>query len=219
MSCNSVVRQETSTSASSVSSRPSALIAMHGSFNPPHLGHVRMMIRAREFLQARGYDVDGEFATTSASWIQGKHRHAMKTAVRIGLLERMIQSEGADSWLKAFDGSGVHSTFGWLEMSLRGKSALPVHVGGVDVMENYNEIPPVGGLQIVIGREGHPPWEPHSSKVTYLPADPGFGAASSTGVNAAMQAGQWDVVAGMCGAEVAGMLRALGPSDYEGFTK
>ena len=205
-----------SISSSSDSARPRAIIAMHGSFNPPHLGHISMMVRAREVLQARGYDVDGEFATTSASWIQGKHTRAMKTAVRIGLLERMIESEGADSWLQAFDGSAVDSTSGWLGMSVQGKNTLPVHVGGVDVMENYNERPPAGGEQIVVGRSGHPPWEPQSSKVTYLQADQAFGGTSSTAVNAAMQAGKWEVVASMCGAEVAAMLRALRPSDYEG---
>ena len=42
---------------------------------------------------------------------------------------------------------------------------MPVHVGGVDVMENYNERPPAGGEQIVVGRGGHPPWEPQSSQV------------------------------------------------------
>ena len=62
--------------------------------------------------------MDGEFATTSASWIQGKNKRAMKTAVRIGLLERMIKSEGAD-WLQAFDGSAVGTTAGWLGMSVQ----------------------------------------------------------------------------------------------------
>ena len=63
--------------------------------------------------------MDGEFATTSAVWIQGKNKRAMKTSVRIGLLERMIKSEGASSWLRSFDGSAVDTTAGWLGMSVQ----------------------------------------------------------------------------------------------------
>ena len=83
-------------------------LVTHGSFNPVHVGHVQMMVRAREALEAAGRRVvGGEMAITNQRRIEGKGSAAMGDEMRMALLRLALQPHA--SWLTAADGTQQHS--------------------------------------------------------------------------------------------------------------
>ena len=84
------------------------LLVTHGSFNPVHAGHVQMMVRAREALEAAGRRVvGGEMAITCQRRIESKGSAAMGDELRLALLRLALQPHA--SWLAATDGTWHHS--------------------------------------------------------------------------------------------------------------
>ena len=74
-------------------------LVTHGSFNPVHAGHVQMMLRAREALEAAcRCVVGGEMAITNQRRIEGKGSAAMGDEMRLALLRQALQPH---AWLTA----------------------------------------------------------------------------------------------------------------------
>jgi len=109
------------------------VIVSHGSFNPVHLGHLEMMIRARQALTAAGHEVcGGIFAITSTQHIERKGAHALSNALRLALLRRAC-ADGGCEWLRAADGSASHSADRFMKQLNFGAGILGVSVQGSDV--------------------------------------------------------------------------------------
>jgi nicotinic acid mononucleotide adenylyltransferase len=135
------------------------VLATHGSFNPVHVGHVDMMLRAREELVSRGFNVvGGRMAITDASHIRSKPGGvtAMADATRLRLLELACADHG---WLRHCGGQGVYvkSNRRYFEKQRWefGPDVSAALVDGSDVFLRYQwEAPPVGTLLIVVARHG-----------------------------------------------------------------
>eukprot|EP00971_Amphidinium_carterae_P176619 3501561-Amphidinium_carterae.1 len=84
-----------------------AVIIAHGSFNPPHAGHIGMMQKARTRLISAGYEVQaGVMAIANRSWIWGKGDLALSDACRVEAINKLAADNGCSSWLHA-DARGV----------------------------------------------------------------------------------------------------------------
>ena len=80
------------------------VLITHGSMNPVHQGHVAMMVRAKELLEASGYEVvGGEIAITKQQHIVNKGAPAMHDSVRLQLIEVACRSQS--SGLRGADGT------------------------------------------------------------------------------------------------------------------
>eukprot|EP00971_Amphidinium_carterae_P169948 3367380-Amphidinium_carterae.1 len=84
-----------------------AIIVAHGSFNPPHAGHIGMMRKARARLISAGYEVQaGIMAIAHRSWIWGKGDLSLSDACRAEAIDKLAADSGCSSWLHA-DARGV----------------------------------------------------------------------------------------------------------------
>ena len=141
------------------SSKP-VLLVTHGSFNPVHAGHVQMMVRAREALEALGRRVvGGEMAITNQRRIEGKGSAAMGDEMRLALLRLALEPHA--SWLTAADGTAQHSAGRVIAEhqarydAAHGEAVEAWSVEGSDIMIRY---PPKakrpGAARVVVAREG-----------------------------------------------------------------
>ena len=80
------------------------VLITHGSMNPIHHGHIQMMVRAKELLEASGYEVvGGEIAITKQKHIVNKGSPAMHDTVRLELIQLACAPHSA--WLRGTDGT------------------------------------------------------------------------------------------------------------------
>eukprot|EP00971_Amphidinium_carterae_P349017 6490795-Amphidinium_carterae.3 len=81
--------------------RPVILVA-HGSFSPVHLGHVHMMVCAREKLESEGYRVAlGIMAIANKSWVQSKGVASLDDEVRVRLINALCTELQMGDWIRA----------------------------------------------------------------------------------------------------------------------
>ena len=140
-------------------SRPVVLVT-HGSMNPVHSGHVAMMVRAKEAVEAQGWEViKGVMGITRASHIRSKGTVPMEDAERLRLLE--IAQQPHSEWLMHCNGQGVKVGSGFnLAYSLKSSyppNALFALVEGSDVFRRYpskNVDFNYDVLKIVVSRAG-----------------------------------------------------------------
>eukprot|EP00971_Amphidinium_carterae_P164698 3265143-Amphidinium_carterae.1 len=82
-------------------SRIQAVLVNHGSFNPPHWGHIQMMAKAKLRLEEAGYEVVlGLMAITNRSRIWQKNAKALPDQFRIDLLNKLSHAAQHSVWLK-----------------------------------------------------------------------------------------------------------------------
>lgn len=93
--------------------RPRAYLVNHGSFSPVHRHHVVMMLKAKERLEADGFEVvAGVLGITHAGWIERKGAAAIKDDHRVATIRLACEEEHAQHWLKP-DERGVHVGSCW----------------------------------------------------------------------------------------------------------
>ena len=133
-------------------------LVTHGSFNPVHAGHVQMMVRAREALEAACRRVvGGEMAITNQRRIEGKGSAAMGDEMRLALLRLALQQHA--SWLSAADGTQQHSAARVIAAhqarydAAHGEPVEAWIVEGSDIVIRY---PPKakGAARVVVARDG-----------------------------------------------------------------
>ena len=140
-------------------SRP-VVIVTHGSMNPVHSGHVAMMVRAKEAVEAQGWQViKGVMGITRASHIRSKGTEPIEDAERLRLLE--IACQPYSEWLTHCNGEGVKATSG-SKFALLLQSSCPLNtlfglVQGSDVFTRYpsaNLDFNQDALKIIVSRAG-----------------------------------------------------------------
>lgn len=68
----------------------SVVIITTGGFAPPHLGHIELLVQAKEILEANGLMVSGAYLTPSHdSYVSTKHANALCGADRVDLCEKI----------------------------------------------------------------------------------------------------------------------------------
>eukprot|EP00971_Amphidinium_carterae_P049744 980555-Amphidinium_carterae.3 len=83
------------------SSRKKAVLVNHGSFNPPHWGHIQMMAKAKLRLEVAGYEVViGLMAITNRARIWQKSAKALPDQFRVELINRLSHAAHHSMWLK-----------------------------------------------------------------------------------------------------------------------
>eukprot|EP00971_Amphidinium_carterae_P329330 6461694-Amphidinium_carterae.1 len=83
----------------STSSRKAVLIN-HGSFNPPHRGHIHMMSLARRRVEDAGYTVvAGIMAITNQSRLRQKRSKGLPDQFRVDLINVLAHEAGHSQWL------------------------------------------------------------------------------------------------------------------------
>ena len=215
----------TTLAASLDRSRPVVLVT-HGSMNPVHLGHVQMMVRAKELIEAEGFHVlGGVIGITNAEHIRRKLQDGeqalaaeepMPDATRLQLLE--LACKHHQGWLKHCGGRGTQVSSEWrlanLLKSEWPENALVASVQGSDVFGRYpprNKEFKQDGLLVIAARQGDEEASKlrrddlriGSDKVLILPPDPSLAAASSTLVRSAAVRKDRAAVVRMCGEAVA----------------
>jgi len=74
---------------------PEAFLVSHGSFNPPHKGHVEMMWMAKQCVEAAGYQVTaGVLALTCTGHIAAKGAPVMTDEIREQCCNGLISTLG-----------------------------------------------------------------------------------------------------------------------------
>ena len=90
---------------------PKVVLVNHGSFNPPHRGHIHTMIAAKQRLATEGYtDFHGVLAITHSDHIKGKGAKALMEDARLQCID-LICTNSDQSWIHA-DGQGIDVTSG-----------------------------------------------------------------------------------------------------------
>ena len=203
------------TYAPDISRAVPVVLVSHGSFNPVHCGHIDMMVRAKAFLESRGFTVaKGVLAITKAAHIQRKGTVAMSDAARLRLLEYACAPH--DAWLTHCDGLGVRVTSARrYAREYASRSPLPRRMAivlGSDVYLRYGHTCDCDApLLVVVPREeeleaARPRRDQASTDqqvcIEILPPSD-MGSRSSTLVREAMQYGDCSAIQRMCGAAVA----------------
>mmetsp|Transcript_56398 Transcript_56398/g.150871 ORF Transcript_56398/g.150871 Transcript_56398/m.150871 type:complete len:438 (-) Transcript_56398:54-1367(-) len=181
-----------------------AFLVNHGSFNPPHLGHLAMMVAARRRLESEGFRVEvGFLAMTCTAHILSKGAVAFPEDVREKLCRILC---GTTDWM-LFDDRGVLNTSSrrmipTLEQEHPGLVGFSVL--GADTAARYRPRRDA----VVVARVGSEPIEEHrGNRVFCTPnADPQTGDFSSTKVRNALERGDLHAVAELCGEEAAAIL-------------
>ena len=198
------------------------LLVTHGSFNPVHAGHVQMMVRAREGLEALGRRVvGGEMAITNQRRIEGKGSAAMGDEMRLALLRLALQPHS--SWLTAADGTQQHSAGRVIADhqarydAAHGEAVEAWSVEGSDIVIRY---PPKrsGAARVVVAREGdeaaaatalHRAGYVMGRDALLLGATAEAGGISSTAARRALSHADAGALRRCCGDAVAARLLAL----------
>ena len=198
------------------------LLVTHGSFNPVHAGHVQMMVRAREGLEALGRRVvGGEMAITNQQHIEGKGSAAMGDEMRLALLRLALQPHS--TWLTAADGTQQHSAGCVIADhqarydAAHGEAVEAWSVEGSDIVIRY---PPKrsGAARVVVAREGdeaaaatalHRAGYVMGRDALLLGATAEAGCISSTAARRALAHADADALRRCCGDAVAARLLAL----------
>ena len=203
------------------------VLAMHGSFNPVHRGHIAAMEAAKAALEAQGYVVPyGELAITKQSHVTGKGVPCLKDRLR--LLEIGC---AATPWLHAADGSQATTGTKHVAKGVRrlqaaaggGFTAAVLDGGDVCLRWPKPNKPPAklatgaGGaqrnaLRFVVLRADDDAAKvrraaPYHAVLLPPPADGALAAASSTAARAALDRRDHAELAAICGDAVAAALR------------
>ena len=197
------------------------MLITHGSMNPVHQGHIRMMVRAKERLEAEGYTVvGGEIAITRQTHIANKGAPAMHDSVRLSLIDLASAAHG---WLRGVDGSRHGSASQYIKSELQrwkrnfGSDVVAISVEGSDVILRY---PPRDHAfeRVVVVRDGDEEMAAHAVsqakanvglRAHLLPPDTEHSAASSTVARSALLRGDRASLVRFCGEAVAGALLAV----------
>jgi nicotinic acid mononucleotide adenylyltransferase len=204
-----------------------AVVVCHGSFNPVHLHHVAIMVRARAALEAAGYRVvAGMLAPCHSDRLIKKcGRDAIDDAHRFEALRLACKdAEGPQGWLYA-DFRGVNHTSGRSLISVLEPEVRKEHEGAVvfdilgsDVVDRCFKVQQIEKWpRIVVGRAGYTEKarkrlgmaggeEGNAGAVAAnrtLFVDELLGDLSSTKVRKALADGDADAVAQMCSPSVA----------------
>jgi len=92
--------------------RGKAVLVDHGSYNPPHLSRVRAMAKAKERLEAEGFEVvAGIMGVAPKSWVHKKGCAALSDENRAALIDIMADECGYQSWLRADLRGAKHKSY------------------------------------------------------------------------------------------------------------
>jgi len=188
-----------------------AYLIGHGSFNPPHKGHVGMFVEAKRFLENHGYSVTfGVMALANARHIKGKGVPALP-ADTMRLCCEAIAKESDAQWIRC-DSEGVNYGSGASMIKGFYKAQNPGAIGfqlvGADVAQKYPTC--VESNSVIVGRSG-----PKSitgkpeNRVYAIDGDPRFNEYSSTAVRKAQRAGNEAELVDLVGLGVSAVLRSL----------
>mmetsp|Transcript_28816 Transcript_28816/g.79422 ORF Transcript_28816/g.79422 Transcript_28816/m.79422 type:complete len:221 (+) Transcript_28816:188-850(+) len=186
-----------------------AVLVNHGSFNPPHRGHVAMMLLAKRRLELEGYCVvSGILGITGAAHIRGKGAPALADELRVQCCD-LLCAEMGEGWIKG-DGRGVRYTSGQrmingIANEYRGVTFFIVK--GADLAERYG-VRYGGAPQIFVGRAGCPLLADGPGTFSVAAAED-TGDFSSTKLRRALEARDAAALERLAGKDVAAFLRDL----------
>mmetsp|Transcript_56327 Transcript_56327/g.89450 ORF Transcript_56327/g.89450 Transcript_56327/m.89450 type:complete len:202 (-) Transcript_56327:81-686(-) len=193
------------------------ILVNHGSFNPPHRGHVAMMKIAKERLEKDGYRVTGGIlAITHGSHIRHKGSRAMKDEVRVQCIDRIAADMG-ETWLCG-DGRGVHYTGAGRMIQGCLKSEFPdllaFDVRGADLAGKYGV--KYDQPKVYVGRAGSVlPAEGKGPTLVCDATDDELATFSSTKVREAMEKRNCPELIKLVGDSTAGFLMELGEEAWQ----
>jgi ribA/ribD-fused uncharacterized protein len=211
------------TSSSLAPGKPRAVVIMHGSFNPVHLGHIGMMHSARKQLETAGYVVAaGIIYTTKSTHVAKKKTHQGEqvkpwtAAARVRLIDVAAMEAGHAGWLSGADGSNyvcatkiAEKARSKFENQYGGNIAVAVVVGS-DVFLRFEKMQQFRPLVVVM----RPQDDEGKCRKALAKSESGaflvatidrqaHTSASSTTVRAAMHIGDRREVELLCGEAVA----------------
>eukprot|EP00971_Amphidinium_carterae_P328249 6460019-Amphidinium_carterae.2 len=185
-----------------------ALLVSHGSFNPPHLGHIEMMKKARSRLISAGYEVEaGVMAIANRSWIWSKGDLSLEDSQRVAALEKLIADNGCADWLHAdIRGTGFKSYWQMKPLLMQQYPGTIVFgIFGSDCGRVFPE-----GPGICVCRRGYSgPKENHTER-QYTVEEEEAHSHSSTKLRQAIFRKEFDKVASMTGRSLLPMVKQWG---------
>jgi len=194
--------------------RPKAVLVNHGSFNPPHRGHVQMMDQARRRLEAAGYQVvAGIMGITSQKWIWIKGAKALKDQRRVDLINLLAGEAGTSQWLRGdIRGRDYKSYWEMISNLLQGEyqdHKLFGVVGGDWCRGEF----PIGPC-VCVHRSGHEDPVERTEEDHFIASHDATSTFSSTRVRRSLQDSTLEQLADLVGEAASAKLRSIPPGDW-----
>eukprot|EP00971_Amphidinium_carterae_P350801 6491747-Amphidinium_carterae.1 len=200
-----------------------AVLIAHGSFNPPHYGHIHMMQKARARLLAEGIVVQaGLLAIANKSWIWSKGAPALDDDIRVELINLMATSAGCGDWLRG-ERRGVDHNSHWQMISMLSGDYPGATIYGVWGSDYCNSSFPEGP-GICVFRHGHPSPTENPNSLQFAVDEGESHTYSSTKLRKAIAARNFVAVAAMMSPDIVNSVKALNSTcwlhkeDHDGST-
>lgn len=209
--------QELRVKRRTIADKGDAILVNHGSFNPPHRGHLVMVCLARRRLEEAGYRVtSAHLGITGAAHIRRKGAPVLEDSHRVACINLLAEELG-EPWIVG-DADGVCYNSGGRMASVMRKQRPDVtafNVKGADLAEKYGAM--YGNMPTVwVGREGCFLPEEGKGPTFAVAVDEETGDFSSTRLRQALEIRDSKALRHLCGEAVTAYLLDL-PADAWSF--